>query len=179
MRIDILTIKGWKILLAFLLIVGPMVVLLNYVVTFFDIEIVVFLGDFVILGVYFLYPMLVGLRLRTTLTSQPLYTRKSNISLAIDCCMIVIAYGTKELMLNQENELNIFLGIIGVLGVVGIVRLGSFPAHEIRSIELKRNAGIWEYASETFQMLYWPLGVLWMQPRVNRIANKRTITISE
>ena len=93
--------------------------------------------------------------------------------------MIAMAVATSKVLPYQEKDLNILTVVIAVIGVVGFTRLGAFPAREIRSIELKRNAGIWEYASETFQMIYWPLAVLWMQPRVNKIANKKAITISE
>jgi hypothetical protein len=178
MTFDILTTKAWVIFLFFLFIVGPTVILMDYIGIVFDYEPVAILGQIVLLSIYFLYPMLVGFRLRAILSSQPLYTKRKNTSLAIDCCIIAIAYVTTELFQVHGKAPNIFLAIVGIAGLVSFIRLGSFPAHEIKSIELKRNAGIWEYVSETFQMIYWPLGVLWMQPRINRIASKRTITIS-
>ena len=48
----------------------------------------------------------------------------------------------------------------------------------VKSIELKRNAGIWEYTPETFQFLCWPLGIWWTQPRLNKIAT-RDVVINE
>jgi hypothetical protein len=179
MRVDTLTIKPWIIFFIFPFIIGPMIILIDYISSILNSGIATFFGTLVVLASYFLYPFLVGLRLRTILSSHPLYTRKSNASLIFDCSLIAIPCATQELLRYHEGGFNIFLGAIGVLGIVGIVRLASFPAHEIKSIELKRNAGIWEYVSETFQMLYWPLGALWMQPRINSISNKKKITISE
>jgi hypothetical protein len=178
MRMDILTVREWKLFLISAFILLATFILIESITSFLESEIVTFLGGLVILAVYFIYPVWVGLLLRDMLSSQPHYTRRSNASLILDGCLIAVAYGAQEIRY-QRGEASIFLGVIGVLGVVGIVRLASFPAHEIKSIELKRNAGLWEYVSEAFQMLYWPLGVLWMQPRINRIANKKTILISE
>lgn len=46
--------------------------------------------------------------------------------------------------------------------------LASLPAKALRSIELKRNAGIWQ----TFQFILWPLGIFWLQPRINDVPKQ-------
>jgi hypothetical protein len=56
-----------------------------------------------------------------------------------------------------------------------MMKIFSFPARPLKSIELKRNAGIWEYTPEAFQFLFWPLGLWWTQPTINRIVTKELI----
>jgi hypothetical protein len=178
MTIDILNIKPWVIFLAFLLIFGPMVVLIDYIKFLLDDPVVTILGTVFLLTIYLLYPMLVGLNLRSLLSSQTRYVKRTDISLMLDWCMVLIPYSITSLVNFRESMPNITVLAIGVVGLIGIARIGSFSAYQIRSIELRRNAGTWEYISETLQMIYWPLGVLWMQPRINRIAT-RTTKISE
>jgi hypothetical protein len=176
MTIDILNTKAWVIFLAFLLVFGPIAVLADLIASYLDTPLVTILLSMFVWTVYLLYPVLVGLRLRSLLSSHDRYVTKKNISVILDCCLAEVAYALSG---NAREHLpNAIVVCMGVAGLVGLIRLAAFPAHQIRSIELKRNATIWEYASETFQMLYWPLGVLWMQPRINRIATK-TIKISE
>ena len=175
MAIDILNIKPWVIFLAFLLIFGPMVVLIDYIEFLLDDPVVTILATVFVLTIYFLYPMLVGLKLRSLLSSQTRYVKRTDISLMLDWCMILIPYSFTSLVNFRESMPNIIVVAIGVVGLIGIARIGSFPAYQIRSIELRRNAGTWEYISETLQMIYWPLGVLWMQPRINKIATRTTI----
>lgn len=178
MATDILKVKSWVIFLAFLLIVGPIVVLMDYIVFSLGNPLVTICGRLFVLAVYFLYPMLVGLKLRSLLALQTLYNRRNSVSLILDSSMVLIPYMLTGFFELHGELSNVVAIAIAATGVIGIVRIASFPAHEIRSIELRRNAGIWEYVSETVQMIYWPIGVLWMQPRINNIA-ARTITISE
>lgn len=177
MTIDILNIKGWVIFLGFILIFGPMVILVDFIGSHLNDPLITILGIIFLLTFYFLYPLLVGLRLRSLLSSQTHYVTKRDISLILDWCVVLVPYSIMGVVNFREQMPDFIMVVVGVVGLVGVVRLGSFPAHQIRSIELKRNAGSWEYVSETFQMIYWPLGVLWMQPRINKIA-ARTIKIS-
>lgn len=172
MTIDILNIKAWVIFLGFLLIFGPMVILVDFIGSHLNDPLVTILGIIFLLTFYFLYPLLVGLRLRSLLSSQTRYVTKRDISLILDWCLVLVPYSIMGVVNFRQQVPDLIMMAVGVVGLAGVVRLGSFPAHQIRSIELKRNAGIWEYVSETFQMIYWPLGVLWMQPRINKIAQE-------
>lgn len=172
---DILKVKGWIIFLTFLFIFGPLSILLNYLASQFNDSVSTILGLAFFLILYFLYPFLVGLRLRSILSSQAHYNTKTNASIILDWLIVLVTISLTNVLNLQEQLLTV---LVSTMGVVGIARLGAFPAHQIRSIELKRNAGIWEYFSETLQMIYWPLGVLWMQPRINKIAN-RAVKIEE
>ena len=50
----------------------------------------------------------------------------------------------------------------------------SLPAKQLKSIELKRNAGIWEYVPATFNFFMWPsMEVFFLQPRINRLLQNR------
>ena len=56
----------------------------------------------------------------------------------------------------------------------------KIPSKALKSIELKRDAGLWEYIADTFQFFAWPLCIWWIQPRINnafdRINRKRVAT---
>jgi hypothetical protein len=52
----------------------------------------------------------------------------------------------------------------------------QFPSRTIKSIELKREAGLWEYIADSFTILCWPLGIFWIQPRINKINSKNLVT---
>jgi hypothetical protein len=56
-----------------------------------------------------------------------------------------------------------------------LFKICSFGARPMKSIELKRTAGFWEYGEESFQFFLWPLGLWWTQPKINRLVNKDII----
>ena len=170
---DILTTKHWAIFLLFLVAFA----LLNLLGDYFGVS----PGDkdkvlkLPVLMIFLIYPLLVGQRLRSILSAHVLFKAKSNVSLVLDFFLLAIPYfiirfaDSKNLLLN---------GVFAVIGSVGFVRISAYPARELRSIELRRNAGIWEYTWETLQILYWPMGIWWIQPRINKIINRK-ITITE
>jgi hypothetical protein len=45
----------------------------------------------------------------------------------------------------------------------------------LKSIELRRNAGVWEYAADTFNFMLWPIGVFWIQSRINEIPEREIV----
>jgi hypothetical protein len=46
------------------------------------------------------------------------------------------------------------------------------PSQALKSFELKREAGFWEYVAVTFQIFAWPLCIWWIQPRINNAFKK-------
>ncbi|MGC3945720.1 MAG: hypothetical protein QM762_14565 [Chryseolinea sp.] len=46
------------------------------------------------------------------------------------------------------------------------------PGQTLRSLELKREAGFWEYVVDAFQIFAWPLCIWWIQPRINKAFKK-------
>ncbi len=49
----------------------------------------------------------------------------------------------------------------------------SFPGKSLRTIENNRLAGVAEYIRDFFLVLFLPIGIWFLQPRVNKIAEQR------
>ena len=54
----------------------------------------------------------------------------------------------------------------------------AFPVKELKSIELGREAKLGEYAGDMVLMLIWPIGIWFIQPRINKVVNERD-TVAE
>lgn len=49
----------------------------------------------------------------------------------------------------------------------------AFPVKELKSIELGREAKFGEYAGDLILMLIWPIGIWFIQPRINKVISER------
>lgn len=49
----------------------------------------------------------------------------------------------------------------------------SFPGKSLRSIENNREVGVGEYIGDFFLVLFLPIGIWFLQPRVNKIAEQQ------
>lgn len=122
---------------------------------------------------YLVYPVLTSKRLSDLLSGEPLFERTDSgkliaaaiATITLISCMPLIAIHSPEAL-----HTGISLILLVMLSFICAV-----PGKQLKSIELKRNAGIWEYVPETFQFLIWPLGVLWLQPRINRTLERKII----
>ncbi|MBK0404393.1 hypothetical protein I5M27_15450 [Adhaeribacter sp. BT258] len=47
----------------------------------------------------------------------------------------------------------------------------AFPAKVLKTIELNREAKFGEYIGLFFMIIFWPICIWFLQPRVNRVAN--------
>ena len=121
------------------------------------------------------YPLFIGLGLNARLRDkekfqQTTYWRPLLLTVIFLATYLLVIFVV-------DNESIEFYGL-GVINATSLISIFSFPARRLKSIELKRNAGIWEYTPETFQFLCWPLGIWWTQPRLNKIAT-RDVVINE
>lgn len=57
--------------------------------------------------------------------------------------------------------------LIAFLTLFLIYKFYKVSSKALRSVELKRDAGFWEYIASTFQIFAWPLCIWWIQPRIN------------
>lgn len=121
-------------------------------------------------ALYITYPVLTWHRLNQVLADEPLFerTKRKHVILAT-----VVSLMTPIIV-----PVSIYEPVAIATGVIYLlcwIFLCSLPAKQLKSIELKRNAGVWEYAPDTFNFLLWPLGIFWIQPRLNRLLEKRII----
>lgn len=120
------------------------------------------------------YPFLTWKRLSHLLSSQVLFERTDSRKVIAAVIAVVVLSMAAPLVTGRfPQDIAVSLILLVLLSFI----CGA-PAKQLKSIELKRNAGVWEYFPEAFQFLIWPLGVLWIQPRINSIL-ERKITIRE
>ena len=53
----------------------------------------------------------------------------------------------------------------------------AFPVKELRCIELGRKAKLGEYAGDLVLMLMWPVGIWFIQPRINKVISESDIRV--
>ncbi|MEX2232316.1 MAG: hypothetical protein WD824_09155 [Cyclobacteriaceae bacterium] len=119
---------------------------------------------------YVAYPLLVWNRLDKLLSVEPLFerTRRKGVILTAIVFLstqMIVPFITYEPGANAMSAIFLF----------SLIFLCSVAAKQLKSIEIKRNAGIWEYAPDTFNFMMWPLGVFWIQPRLNEIPEKQVV----
>lgn len=166
----ILAASDWQIFFAFILsfsiILGitiPLLMIFNFSFHIFEI-IYVF---FSLIG-YSGYPFLVGYSLHKHTSILKQTTEKEFNSFII---YGIVWIPSHFISVSFDNSV-ILKGIFGVIGLYAMIRFISFPARTLRSIELGRKAGIWEYFIYCFNFLWWPLGAWWVQPRINQVSDR-------
>lgn len=176
MRLSILKQRHWTIFIAFLVCMLGAHLIVEFIADIFDLrwfdkskQVTEFL---LTMPVLFSYPFLVDQQLRSKLKGQVNFKRTTNSYLII---VTVLFLATYLLTIFAAEFESIVFYVLGIINALCMLTLFSFPARLLKSIELKRNAGLWEYVPETFQFLCWPLGVWWIQPRLSKIATKNII----
>ncbi len=67
-------------------------------------------------------------------------------------------------------ESNGLLGFIWITYMMyAMFQFFFYPGKALRSVELKEEAKIGEYLGYFFLMIFWPIGIWWIQPKLNKI----------
>lgn len=67
-------------------------------------------------------------------------------------------------------ESNGLLGFIWVAYLMyAMFQFFFYPGKALKSIELNQEAGIGEYFGYFILMIFWPIGIWWIQPKLNKI----------
>jgi hypothetical protein len=56
--------------------------------------------------------------------------------------------------------------------ILSLAILYSYPARTLKSLETKKEIDINDYFGDIFRLLFWPIGIWTIQPRINKIANE-------
>lgn len=56
--------------------------------------------------------------------------------------------------------------------IVSTVMVSAFPAKALKLIELNGDVDINDYFNDFLSILFWPIGIWFIQPRINRIIDK-------
>lgn len=169
----ILERKNWEIFLLFIVVqflVWPTIMIISFLLGYGEKSVATKLMEFLSSGLlYFSYPVMVGLKLNRLLSNQEKFKVTSN-QFITTCIILMTASYISGLTLDIGRPWDFLVPIL-VLPCFLIIL--SWPARPLKSIELSRNAGIWEYIPEAFQFIVWPLGVWWIQPRLNELDKER------
>jgi hypothetical protein len=69
--------------------------------------------------------------------------------------------------------------ITAVVNIFCLLAVYSFPARELKSIELNRRARFVECLREILQFLFWPVAVWWLQPTLTYIVIEQEVLKKE
>ena len=169
----ILDLKHWHLLLTYIALIVVASVVGDWILMAFDFP--VWTPEFRSISLHITtpiilvtYPIVTGNKLRSLLPANGFKKfRPETVVIvglswpATEAVAIFIADRTSALAVS-----------ISIVGLAALLVLNSYPARQLKSIELRRDATLWEYIPETFQFLAWPLGIFWLQPRLNRLAEK-------
>jgi glucan phosphoethanolaminetransferase (alkaline phosphatase superfamily) len=88
-----------------------------------------------------------------------------------DAFLIIATYGVAITFFNGQMQMTGLAALLGFYLFFAIARLFWFPAAVLVSIETRNEPVFRQYASTMLLMFFWPLGVWFIQPRLNRIYN--------
>ena len=171
-KLDILAFKHWQLILILFVLIIPFDALMTLLITFLPASMRT--ADAAAVLVLISYPLLTWKRLSDLLSGQVLFER-THLWKVTAAAVAAVGLSTLAPLVYGRFPKDIVVSFV-LLFLISFIC--GVPAKQLKSIELKRNAGVWEYVPEAFQFLMWPLGVLWIQPRINRIL-ERKITIRE
>jgi hypothetical protein len=169
--LDILKVKHWQLLLSFFAILIPFDVVLTYAAYVWP---ALWWIDSLASMLYFAYPVLVWKRLSQLLSGEALFERANSKKVSSAVIASVILMVCAPLIAAHFPQSPLHIAVSAIL-LISLSFICAVPGKQLKSIELKRNAGIWEYVPEAFQFFIWPLGVLWLQPRINRVLERKII----
>lgn len=124
------------------------------------------------------YPLLLGLSINKYIPIPELKREKNfRTFIVFGCIWTLIFFATevlKAILFSGDNvkKFHLLSIAIPIITLFVLFKFIQFPSRTIKSIELKREAGLWEYIADSFTILCWPLGIFWIQPRINKINNK-------
>jgi len=182
----VLKLKHWQIFGLFILYESMLALILNFsqIQTPWVLDILLF-NVIPIFG----YPLLLTHALDKYFDVSKGHSFKGMKAYDVFWLLMIIGLLISEGFADRENELTIgdITGtemtikiILMLFQLYFLIRFYKVPSKALKSIELKRDAGLWEYIADAFQFFAWPLCIWWAQPRINvafnRLNQKRIAT---
>ena len=97
---------------------------------------------------------------------------RRNYNFFIFNCLYIILWSV-ILIIVFDGKYN-FTGYDGIFGIylaIAIFQIVGFIAKTLKTIELNRIPGIGEFIGDLFLFFLWPIGIWFLQPRINKIAS--------
>jgi hypothetical protein len=87
----------------------------------------------------------------------------------LDALLVLATYAASIILFNGKLELTGLAGLVGLYMFFAIGHLSWLPAVELVAIETKGAPSFARYAGTWIQFAIWPLGIWFIQPRLNQI----------
>jgi hypothetical protein len=118
--------------------------------------------------VYFLWYFAVGLELTEHL---PPRIELGGTMFIINAFVLTVSILILIIVFDSEFSRNGFFGFVWVVYLMyAVVQFMFFPARALKSVEQQADVGFDQYFGYFLLMLFWPIGIWWMQPKLNRIG---------
>ena len=118
--------------------------------------------------IYFLWYFFVGIELTLLLPPRAALPKPVFI---FNAFLLLILYATVIIYFNGHFSSNSWVGfLMGLYFLYAIIQFSSFPWKVLKTIEMGFEASFSQYFKYTILMIFWPIGIWWVQPRINAIA---------
>lgn len=117
---------------------------------------------------YMIWYFAIGLELSENL---PKKVELPKTMFIINGFVVITSFVILIMFFGGSFESNGLLGFIWVVYLMyAVFQFFFYPAKALKSIELNKEAGFGDYILDVIFMLFWPIGIWWVQPRLNKIA---------
>jgi len=89
----------------------------------------------------------------------------------LDALLLIFVYGVTMILFNGDLRVDGLAAIPFLYLFFAITHLFWLPAALLVSIESKSKPGFSQYAGTMLQLFFWPIGIWFIQPRLNKIYN--------
>jgi hypothetical protein len=117
------------------------------------------------------YPLIVGIFLQDYLPRNI----ELNINLFQINSFICIAFYAGVMIISNGKGMT-FNGLAAILFLYvfyAFIHFLGFPAKTLKTIELRKKASLGEYIGDFFLIVFLPLGIWFLQPRINKIIEEK------
>ncbi|MEQ8548027.1 MAG: hypothetical protein RIC03_08965 [Cyclobacteriaceae bacterium] len=84
--------------------------------------------------------------------------------------VLILSIVLLAMIFDGHFESNGILGFIWIVYLMyAMIQFFFYPGKALKSIELKKEAGIGEYIGYFLLMILWPIGIWWIQPKLNKL----------
>ena len=120
---------------------------------------------------YLIYPLIVGHFLAEYLPNK---IKLNNSFFLINFFIVFASYSLIAII--SDGKGMVFNGLAAIpflYNFYAFVYFCAFPAKIIKSIELNKEAELGEYIADFFLILFLPIGIWFIQPRINKIVQNQ------